>query len=194
MSCPFRLFPLCGARWFGGQIIHDSGDAWDLLDLIYHLQHHLLWDMIARHGGDASHEVAGDKGADHHGAPAGRLLLQWVTVKVQRGQDDWHLADLTGVARLSQDRVSYKVSLSECTQNACGQEGRGDICWRLLDVGPEYIHNSVDSMAYARDESGQEHERFPVWRFFTCDATHVTVGPAITLDADSFDGQQEGIE
>lgn len=35
------LFPLCGARWFGGQIIHDSGDAWDLLDLIHHLQHHL---------------------------------------------------------------------------------------------------------------------------------------------------------
>ena len=35
------LLPLCGARWFGSQIIHDSGDAWDLLDLIDHLQHHL---------------------------------------------------------------------------------------------------------------------------------------------------------
>lgn len=35
------LFPLCGARWFGGQIIHDSGDAWDLLDLVHHLQDHL---------------------------------------------------------------------------------------------------------------------------------------------------------
>lgn len=39
----------------------------------------------------------------------------------------------------------------------------------------------VDVMAHARDESGQEHERFPVWRFFTRDAAHVTVGPAITL-------------
>ena len=35
------LFPLCGAGWFGGQIIHHSGDAWDLLDLVHHLQHHL---------------------------------------------------------------------------------------------------------------------------------------------------------
>lgn len=41
MTSCWVLFPLCGARWFGGQIIHDSGDAWDLLDLIYHLQHHL---------------------------------------------------------------------------------------------------------------------------------------------------------
>lgn len=54
--------------------------------------------MVARHGGDASHEVAGNEGADNHRAPAGWLLLQWVTVKVQGGQDDWHLADLTGVA------------------------------------------------------------------------------------------------
>lgn len=39
----------------------------------------------------------------------------------------------------------------------------------------------IDAMAHARDESGQEHERLPVWRFFTCDTAHVTVGPAITL-------------
>ncbi len=39
----------------------------------------------------------------------------------------------------------------------------------------------VDAMAHARDESGQEHERLPVWRLFTCDTAHVTVGPAITL-------------
>lgn len=39
----------------------------------------------------------------------------------------------------------------------------------------------IDVMAHAGDESGQEHERFPVWRFFTCDTTHVTVGPAVTL-------------
>lgn len=64
------LFPLCGAGWLGGQIIHDSGDTGDLLDLIYHLQHHLFWDMVAWHGRDASHKIAGDKGADHHGAPA----------------------------------------------------------------------------------------------------------------------------
>lgn len=31
------LFPLCGARWFGGQVIHHSGDAGDFLDLVYHL-------------------------------------------------------------------------------------------------------------------------------------------------------------
>ncbi len=39
----------------------------------------------------------------------------------------------------------------------------------------------IDAMAHARDESGQEHERFPVWRFFTCDTAHVTVGPAVAL-------------
>lgn len=152
------LFPLCGAWWFGGQIIHDSGDAWDLFDFIYHLQHHLLWDVVSRHGRDACHEVAGDEGADHHGAPTGWLLLQWVAVKVQGGQDDWHLADLTRVARLSEDRVSYKVSLSERAQNACGQEGGRNVCWWLLHMGPKNIHNSIDAMAHARDESGQEQE------------------------------------
>lgn len=109
--------PLRGARWFGGQVIHDSGDPWDLLDLIHHFQHHLhaprrktlnyrgpsggggfamylFWDMVAWCSGDASHEIAGDEGADHHRAPAGRLLLQRVPVKVQRGQDDGHLAYL----------------------------------------------------------------------------------------------------
>lgn len=131
------------------------------------------------------------------------------------------------LTRLSEDRVSYKVSLSERAQNACGQEGWSNVCWRLLHMGPKYIHNSgkernvhklmglfvccwslrqccvdvarhwgdmkcnaikakicalpIDAMAHARDESGQEHERFPVWRFFTCDAAHVTVGPAVTL-------------
>lgn len=54
--------------------------------------------MVARHGRDASHEITGDEGADHHRAPAGRLLLEWVTVKVQGGQYDWHLADLPGIA------------------------------------------------------------------------------------------------
>lgn len=58
---------------------------------------YLLWDMAARRGGDARHEVAGDEGADDHRAAAGRLLLQRVTVKVQRGQDDGHLADLPRV-------------------------------------------------------------------------------------------------
>lgn len=46
------------------------------------------------------------------------------------------------LTRLSKDRVSYKVSLSERAQNACGQEGRGNVCWWLFDVGPKYIHNS----------------------------------------------------
>lgn len=47
--------------------------------------------------------------------------------------------------------------------------------------GAEICVLPIDAMAHARDESGQEHERLPVWRFFTCDTAHVTVGPAITL-------------
>lgn len=39
----------------------------------------------------------------------------------------------------------------------------------------------VDGVAHARDESGEEHERLPVWGLFTCDTAHVTVGPAIPL-------------
>lgn len=46
------------------------------------------------------------------------------------------------LTRLSKDSVSYKVSLSERAQNACGQEGWGNVCWRLFHVGPEHIHNS----------------------------------------------------
>lgn len=46
------------------------------------------------------------------------------------------------LTRLSQDGVSYKVSLSECAQNACGQEGWGNVCRRLLHMGPKHIHNS----------------------------------------------------
>lgn len=59
---------------------------------------YLLRDLVAGLGRDAGHEIAGDEGADHHGAPAGWLFLERVAVKVQRGQDDRHLADLTGVA------------------------------------------------------------------------------------------------
>lgn len=59
---------------------------------------YLLGDMVAGHGRDSCHEVAGDEGADHHRASAGWLLLQWVAVKVQRREDDGHLADLTGIA------------------------------------------------------------------------------------------------
>lgn len=40
----------------------------------------------------------------------------------------------------------------------------------------------VDGMAHTRDESRQEHEGFPVWRFFTCDPAHITVGPTISLE------------
>ena len=53
--------------------------------------------MVARHGRDARHEVAGDEGADHHRTPTGRLFLQRVAVEVQRGEDDRHLADLAGI-------------------------------------------------------------------------------------------------
>lgn len=58
----------------------------------------LLGDVIIRRGGDARHEVAGDEGSDDDGAPAGRLLLQRVTVEMQRHEDDGHLTDLTRVA------------------------------------------------------------------------------------------------
>lgn len=54
--------------------------------------------MVIRCGGDAGHEVAGDEGSDDDGAPAGRLLLQRVTVEMQRHQDNGHLTDLTRVA------------------------------------------------------------------------------------------------
>lgn len=46
------------------------------------------------------------------------------------------------LTRLSKDGVSYKVSLSERAQNACGQEGWGNVCWRLLHMGPKYIYYS----------------------------------------------------
>lgn len=65
--------------------------------------------------------------------------------------------------------------------------------WMNLSVLPscplrvdEWNHLPIDVMAHARDESGQEHERFPVWRFFTCDTAHITVGPAITLRQEMF--------
>lgn len=38
--------------------------------------------------------------------------------------------------------MSFEVSLSERAENACGQEGWGDVCRRLLHVGAEYVHNS----------------------------------------------------
>lgn len=58
---------------------------------------YLLWDVVARRGRYPCHEVTGDEGADHHGAPARRLLMHGVAVKVQGGQDDRHLTDLTRV-------------------------------------------------------------------------------------------------
>lgn len=39
----------------------------------------------------------------------------------------------------------------------------------------------VDRMADARDESGKEHERFPVRSFFTGYPTHVAVRPRVAL-------------
>lgn len=35
------LLPLCGSWRFGREVVHHSGDAWDLLNLAHHLQHHL---------------------------------------------------------------------------------------------------------------------------------------------------------
>ena len=136
------LLPLCGAGGLGGQVEHDPGDARDLLDLVHHLQHHLFGDLVSGRGGDPRHEVAGDEGADDHGALAGRLLLQGVAVKVQRCEDDGHLADLTGVAGLSEDRVGHKVGLSERAQNTGGQEGRSDGRQGLLHVGSKHINHS----------------------------------------------------
>lgn len=56
---------------------------------------HLFRDLVVWSSGDAGHEVTGDEGSDDDGTSAGRLLLQRVTIKVQWGEDDWHLADLT---------------------------------------------------------------------------------------------------
>lgn len=54
--------------------------------------------MVARRGRDACHEVTGDEGANHNRTPAGGLFLQRVTIKVQGGEDDRHLADLARIA------------------------------------------------------------------------------------------------
>ncbi len=56
---------------------------------------HLFRDLVVWSSGDAGHEVAGDEGSDDDRPSAGRLLLERVTIKVQWGEDDWHLADLT---------------------------------------------------------------------------------------------------
>lgn len=56
---------------------------------------YLFRDLVVWSCGDAGHEVAGDEGSDDDGPSAGWLLLQRVAIKVQRGEDDWHLADLT---------------------------------------------------------------------------------------------------
>lgn len=61
-------------------------------------------------------------------------MIQYTRVKIKT-----HTHTLT---RLSEDSVGYKVGLSECTQNACGQEGWGNVCWRLLHMGTKHIHNS----------------------------------------------------
>lgn len=78
-----------------GQIATSKNTETELRDWV---RKYLLGDVVSWHGGDAGHEIAGDEGANHHRAPAGWLLLQRVAVKVQGGQDDGHLADLTGVA------------------------------------------------------------------------------------------------
>lgn len=38
--------------------------------------------------------------------------------------------------------MSDKVSLSECAQHACGQEGRGNVCRRLFHGRAKDIHDS----------------------------------------------------
>lgn len=48
-------------------------------------------------------------------------------------------------------------------------------------LSEQFFTLPVDGMAHARNESGQEQEWLPVWRFFTRDTTHITVRPAITL-------------
>lgn len=110
------------------------------------------------------------------------------------------------LTRLSQERMSFKVGLSERAQNTRSQEGGGHVCGWFLHLGAEHIDHSgrrtqggderrerkprpqwrvraspVDVMAHARDESGQEHERVPVRRFSTCEAAHVAVGAAVAL-------------
>lgn len=49
----------------------------------------------------------------------------------------------------------------------------------------------VDGVTDARDESGQEHERFPVRSFFTGHPTYVAVRPRVTLyDTADINGEQ----
>lgn len=62
---------------------------------IEYLISHLFRDLVVWSSGDAGHEVTGDEGSNDNGPSAGRLLLLRVTIKVQWGEDDWHLADLT---------------------------------------------------------------------------------------------------
>lgn len=62
-----------------------------------------------------------------------------------------------------------------------GRRGGGRNEGGTGDWAPVSCASPVDVVAHARDESGQEHERLPVWRLFTRDAAHVTVGPAVTL-------------
>lgn len=41
--------------------------------------------------------------------------------------------------------MSNKVRLSERAQNTGGQESWGNVCWRLLYMGPKNIHNSGET-------------------------------------------------
>lgn len=84
--------------------------------------------------------------------PSGNLSIPRVNTGTQTIalfwlRNVWHseiLEDrrVNTLTRLSKDRMSYKVCLSECAQNACGQEGRGNVCRWLLHMGPKHIDNS----------------------------------------------------
>ena len=62
--------------------------------------------------------------------------------------------------------MSDEVSLTERAEDACGQEGGGDVCGGLLDVRPEHVHDPGERKHTLRSDtelegrntrSGQRH-------------------------------------
>lgn len=61
------------------------------LDFTHHLLDDLERKMFVRCSGDAGHEILCDEGAYDNRALAGGLAAHYVTVKMQRDEDDGHL-------------------------------------------------------------------------------------------------------
>lgn len=59
--------------------------------------YYLFWNLITRSCCNPSHEVACNERSDNHRPLAGWLFLQRVPIKMQWGQDYWHLANFSGI-------------------------------------------------------------------------------------------------